>query len=144
MFLRFLQFRLESSILPFGRLPSSVIGTLEMSHASRGVSSDHKAQTSETPDTALADKADAASGALKWPEFLELPSWVANAVGLKEAHPAKYHYGPVAPPCPNTLQHRTTGTCLSLCLKSWHPSLRKRKSKNSSPLEMTSQSLYSR
>ena len=56
-----------------------------MSHASRGVSGNHwelKCKLPEHTVTALADKADAGSGALKWPE---LPSWVANAVGLKEA-----------------------------------------------------------
>ena len=79
-----------------------------MSHTSRGVSGNHwemKCKLLGHTDTALADEADAGSGALKWPE---LPSWVANAVGLKEAHLAKYHHRSVAP------QHCTTGTCLSL------------------------------
>ncbi len=58
-----------------------------MSHAGHGVLGNHwevKCKLPEHMDTALEDKADAGSGALKWPE---LPSWVANAVGLKEANP---------------------------------------------------------
>src|SRR5258706_11379438 len=58
------------------------------------------------------------------------------------SHPAEYHHGSVAAlSCYfATLHYRDLPH--SLCLKSWHPSLRKRKSKNSSPLETTSQSLY--
>ena len=55
-----------------------------MSHASRGVSGNHwemKRKLPEHTDAALKDKADAGGGALKWPK---LPSWVANAVGLKD------------------------------------------------------------